>query len=135
MQKLEKLGWDKAWLDDVKRNFHPKKQGKYEIKIYSLDEIDNEPDDGIWIDTTRFSDEIGLSIVHHFFEGNGYVMTLVETGEEIGRGIIDGSPFDEVREYEDEKWWWRMDEVKELLRKQRAIEDAKPKEYVRKRRK
>ena len=48
MLKLEKLGWDQDWLDDVKRNFHPRKQGKYQIKIYSMTEQEvkfgDEPD-------------------------------------------------------------------------------------------
>lgn len=131
MQKLEKLGFDQEWLDDVKFNFKPKKQGKYEIKIYHMDQIDEEPDTGIWIDTTRFSTDLELSIVHYFFEGLGYVMTLAETGEEIGRGILDESPFEEV----DEEWELKIDEAKEFIENQKALRDAKPTEYVKKRKK
>ena len=134
MQKLEKLGWDQDWLEDVKQNFHPKKTGKYQIKIYSIDDLSDEPEEGILLDSTCFSADLELSVVHHFFEGQAYVMTLTETGYEIGRGIIDGAPFDEVEEYEEKKWWWRHDEVKELIEKQKAAEAAKPKEYIRKRR-
>ena len=134
MQKLEKLGWDKDWLDDVKQNFHPKKTGKYQIKIYSIDDLGDEPEEGILLDSTCFSTDLELSIVHHFFEGQAYVMTLAKTGYEIGRGIIDGAPFDEVEEYEEEKWWWRHDEEKELIEKQKAAEAAKPTEYIKRRR-
>lgn len=135
MQRLESEGWPQDWLDDVKLNFHPKKKGKYQIKIYSIDELDDEPEDGILLDTTCFSTDIELSIVHHFYEGQAYVMTIVESGEEIGRGIIDGSPFDEVSEHEDDKWWWRTDEAKALVAHQKAVRDAKPQEYIRKPRK
>lgn len=135
MQQLEKLGFDKEWLDDVKKHFKPKKRGKYRIKIYDIEDLSMEPEDGIWIDTTCFSSALGLSIIHYFFEGNAYVMTLAETGYEIGRGIIDGAPFDEVEEYENEHWdWMSRDEIKKIIDKQKAIEAAKPTEYIRKRR-
>lgn len=133
MQQLEKLGFQQDWLNDVKANFHPKKKGKYEIKIYDIKDIGDEPDEGIWIDTTCFDDDLGLSIVLHFFEGNGYVMRLTETGEEIGRGILDDSPFYEAQQYDDKEWEWRFEEVKELIAKQVAEENAKPREYIRKR--
>ena len=135
MQQLEKLGFDKEWLDDVKKYFRPKKRGKYRIKIYDIEDLGMEPEDGIWIDTTCFSSALGLSFVHYFFEGNAYVMSLAETGYEIGRGIIDGAPFDEVEEYENEPWEWvSRAEIKKILDKQKAIEAAKPTEYIRKRR-
>ena len=136
MQKLEKLGFDSEWLNEVKRCFRPKKRGKYRIKIYDIEDLSQEADDGIYIDTTCFSTELGLSFVHYFFEGNAYVMCLAETGYEIGRGIIDGAPFDEVEEYEDKTWdWISRAEIKKIIDKQQAIEDAKPTEYIRKRRK
>ena len=137
MRKLERLGWPKDWLIDVKHNFHPKKQGKYRIKIYSIDDLGDTPEDGDLLDTTCFSNDLELSIIHHFFEGQAYVMTVVETGEEIGRGIIDGAPFEEVEEYENTgvEWDWRMSEVRDLIAKQIAEEDAKPSGYIRKRKK
>lgn len=135
MQQLARLGFSEEWLDDVKTHFRPKKRGKYRIKIYDIEDLGQEPEDGIWIDTTCFNTELGLSFVHYFFEGNAYVMSLAETGYEIGRGIIDGAPFDEVEEYEHGSWEWiHRDEIKEILDIQQAIEDAKPKEYIRKRR-
>lgn len=135
MQKLEREGWPQDWLDDVKLNFHPKKKGKYQIKIYSIDELDDNPEDGILLDATCFSTELELSIVHHFFEGQAYVMTIVETGKEIGRGIIDGAPFDEVSEHEENEWWWKSKEASEFVLQQKAAADAKPKEYIKKPRK
>lgn len=125
--KLEKMGWPEDWLSDVKQNFHPKKTGKYQIKIYTIDDLGDEPEEGILLDSTRFSTDLELSIIHHFFEGQAYVMTIAETGQEIGRGIIDGAPFDEVEPYEDEEWWWDPDEAKELIEKQKA---AKSEGYV-----
>lgn len=135
MQQLEKLGFDKDWLDEVKLCFQPKKRGKYRIKIYDIEDLSMEPEDGVWIDTTCFNTALGLSFIHYFFEGNAYVMSLAETGYEIGRGIIDGAPFDEVEEYEDKPWdWISRAEIKKIIDEQQAIEDAKPKEYIRKRR-
>lgn len=112
-KKLEKLGFNKIWLKDVIDNFHPKSKGKYTMKIYDMESIDQEPDSGIYIDTTCFDNERELSIIHHFFEGLGYVMTITETGEEIGRGIIDGAPFEEVDEAEGLSygtWQWLREE-------------------------
>lgn len=132
MQKLEKLGYDKEWLLDVKQHFHPKKRGKYRIKIYDIVDLSQEPDEGIWLDTTCFSTELGLSFVHYFFEGNAYIMYETETNDEIGRGIIDSCMFDEV----DETWeWLGRKEMKKIIDKQQAVEDAKPKEYIRRPRK
>lgn len=105
-KQLEKLGFSKMWIRDVMESFKPKKKGKYKMEIYDMEEIDQDPDEGIHLDTAYFDNERELSIIHHFFEGNGYVMYLTETGEIIGRGIIDGAPFDEVEEIEGETWEW-----------------------------
>lgn len=134
--QLQKLGYDQEWLDEVKMRFKPRKRGKYEIKIYDIEDLSMEPDDGIWIDTTCFNTPLGLSFVHYFFEGNAYIMKDVETDEEIGRGIIDDAPFEELEEHSGETWEWiHRSEIKAILDKQKAIEDAKPKHYIRKRRK
>lgn len=134
--KLKKIGFNKIWLNDVLENFHPKKEGKYTIKIYDIDDLSQEPDDGIWIDTSCFNTALGLSFIHYFFEGNAYIMYVTDTGEEIGRGIIDGIPFEEVEEYANECWEWvHRDEIKKILDKQNAIRNAMPKKYVRKRNK
>lgn len=106
MEKLIKLGWDKDWLQDIRENFNPKKKGKYEMKIFDIEDLSDEPDSGIYIDTACFDDQVELSIIHHFYEGMAYVMTIKATGEEIGRGIIDGAPFEEVEEIEGEPWQW-----------------------------
>lgn len=136
MQKLARIGFNPEWLDEVKTRFKPKKRGKYEIKIYDIEDLSMEPDDGIWIDTTCFNTPLGLSFVHYFFEGNAYIMKVVETDEEIGRGIIDDAPFEELEEHSGETWEWiHRSEIKAILDKQKAIEDAKPKHYIRKRRK
>ena len=106
MERLERLGFYQEWLEEVKKGWTARKKGRYEMKIYDIDELDQEIETGIWVETTRFSDEVELTEIHKFFEGMGYVMTVVETGQEIGRGIIDGSPFDEVSQVEEKKWNW-----------------------------
>lgn len=128
MQQLEKLGWDQDWLDNVKMNFHPKKQGKYEIKIYDIEHIDQDPETGIWIDTTSFDNDVELSIVHFFFEGFGYVMRDKATDEIFGIGIIDGAPFEECDDHESKPWgtwkWHSAEELGPVFAKQRE-EDLK----------
>lgn len=104
MQELIDLGFDEKWLKDVKENFKPKTEGKYRIRIFDCEDLDQEPDTGIFVSACLFTNEYDLSVIHHFFEGMFYIMEVVETGEELGRGIIDGAPFDEMEEYEGKSW-------------------------------
>ena len=53
-------------------------------------------------------------------------MTDTETGEEIGRGIIDGAPFDEIEDAIGERWdWLNPKELGFWYHKQREKELAK----------
>ena len=117
-QKLEKLGWNKYWLDNIHNNFHPKRKGKYEMKIYDIEEIDQDPETGIYVDTTSFDNDIDLSVIHHYYEGMAYIMRDKATNEIFGQGIIDGSPFEECDEHEGLEWgswqWHRDDELRSL---------------------
>ena len=106
VEKLIELGWEKDWLEDVNSTFFPKKIGKYEMKIYDIEDLSDEPEDGTYVDTACIDDERDLSVIHHFYEGFAYVMTIKSTGKEIGRGIIDGAPFDEIGEEEGATWYW-----------------------------
>ena len=137
--QLQKLGFDQEWLDEVKMRFKPKKRGKYEIKIYDIEDLSDDPATGIWLDTTCFNTALGLAFVHYFFEGNAFVLKLVETNEVIGKGIIDDGMFDILfeEEFEDYQAWEQVsrESIKKILYQQKAIEDAKPKHYIRKRRK
>ena len=137
--QLQKLGYDQEWLDEVKMRFRPKKRGKYEIKIYDIEDLGMEPADGIWLDTTCFNTALGLAFVHYFFEGNAFVLKLVETDEVIGEGIIDDLLFEELFEdqFDGYEAWEQVsrESIKKILDQQKAIEDAKPKHYIRKRRK
>ena len=81
----------------------------YTIKIYDIEDLSQDPKDGIYIETTCFDNERELSIIHHFFEGCAYVMNITKTKEIIGQGIIDGSPFEEIDEFEGlpyGTWQW-----------------------------
>lgn len=98
--KLEKLGFHKDWLDNVYKYFTPKKNGKYEMVITYIEDLGDDPKDGILIERTSFDNAAELSIIHFFFEGYAYVLTVAETGRQIGEGIIDGALFDECSEYE-----------------------------------
>ena len=117
IEKLMKLGWDEDWVQNVAQNFNPKRKGKYKIEIFDIEEIDQDPESGLWIETAYFDNEAELSLIHYFFEGFGYIMTVSKTGERIGRGIIDGSPFDEAGEYESINWrWYDNSEIEELYK-------------------
>ena len=137
--QLQKLGYDQEWLDEVKMRFKPRKLGKYEIKIYDIEDLSMEPADGIWLDTTCFNTALGLAFVHYFFEGNAFVLKLVETNEVIGEGIIDDGMFDILfeEEFEDYQAWEQVsrESIKKILDQQKAIADARPQHYIRKRRK
>ena len=106
MKELTTVGFDKSWLEMVNSHFKPKKKGRFNIEVFDIEDISQEPDTGIFVEESCFSTERELSIIHFFFEGFGYVMKDNETGEEIGRGIIDGAPFDEVEEVIGEQWCW-----------------------------
>ena len=111
VSKLLKLGWERDWLLEVLRKFRPKKKGKYKIRITDLEDLSQDPETGIYLDTAFFDDEIDLSEIHYFFEGFAYVITVAETDEEVGRGIIDGAPFEELEEFEGVSWTWQHDAV------------------------
>ena len=104
------LGFDEEWVRDVQENFNPKVSGKYSIKIFDCEELDQEPETGIFVGTYFFDNDRDLSVIHHFFEGLFCVMNVVQTNEELGRGIVDGAPFDEMMEFEGSPWDWMRGE-------------------------
>ena len=125
--KLEKLGFNKEWLDNVYTYFTPRKIGKYEMLITDIEHLDEDPRDGILIEKTCFDNAEDLSVILHFFEGNAYVLTVTETGEEIGSGIIDEAPFEECSEYETGDWnspdWkWTTYTLEEIIKNSPRIQ-------------
>ena len=114
---LESLGFDKEWLEDVINNFRPKSEGKYLIKIYDIENLDQNPEDGVYVDETCFDNDTELSIIHDFFEGNAYVLINNITKEAISSGIIDGAPFEEIDEVEGVPygtWQWKCTKKKKI---------------------
>lgn len=114
-RKLEQLGFDSEWLDEVYDYWTPKKNGKYEMTITWIEDLDDDPRKGVLVEKTRFNDDKDLSITHHFFEGLAYVMTDVTTGKEIGVGTIDGSPFDECADFEGTDWHWSTYTTEDII--------------------
>jgi len=104
MKKLEKLGYDKDWLLVLKSEWKPKKFGQYEMLITDIENLSDDPRDGVFIERTRFNDDYDLSIIHYFFEGNTYVITDTDTGAEIDSGYLNWSVFDFMEDYTGEKW-------------------------------
>lgn len=124
LQKLERLGWNPETLQYIKENFAPKKIGKYKLCVHTMNHAQQPPEDGLLIDTAFFSDERELSRIHHFYQGNGYVLYLAETDAKISSGILNGSPFAEV---EEEGWKWMSLEEANARRPRRTkkeIEEA-----------
>lgn len=134
--KLERLGFDSNWLDEVYHYFTPRKHGKYKMVITDIDHLNEDPRNGIPVEKTYFDNAEDLSVIHHFFEGFAYVMTVTETGEQIGEGIIDGAPFEECSYYETEDyehpdWQWTTYTLEEIIKNNpkiqryyRGLEDA-----------
>ena len=116
-KKLIGLGWNEKEVNRICRYFHPKRKGKYKMEIYDIEDLDQEPETGVWVERAYFNNETDLSIIHYFFEGLAYVMTVSETGKEIGRGIIDFAPFDEMTMFEGKEWWFLgYEETKRLVK-------------------
>lgn len=116
LEKLERLGWDSTTLHYIKDNFAPKKSGKYQIQIYTLAHPEQRPEDGLMIENAFFSDEQELSLIHHFYRGNGYVLYLAKTGKKISAGVLNGAPFGEV---EEKDWRWLSDEEMKMRKPRR----------------
>lgn len=104
MRKLEKMGYDKDWLTVIKREWKPKKNGFYEIRITDIQNISDDPRTGVFIETTTFCNDYDLSVVLYYFEGNAYVLTDLTTMESIGSGILDDSVFDVMSDHTGERW-------------------------------
>lgn len=132
MENLLVLGFDKDWLEMVSSKFEPNEKGRFEIKIFDIEDLSEEPESGVFVTETNFNTERELSIIHFFFEGLAYVLTDSETGEEIGRGIIDGAPFDEIEDAIGERWGWlNAKELGSWYYEQRQKELAKLTQYSR----
>ena len=126
IQTLINLGFDKTWLQDIKDNFKPNTYGKYLIRIYDCEDLDQEIETGIFISNYYFSNERDLSVIHHFFEGMFYIINTVKDNEELGRGIIDGAPFDEMEEYEGNSWrWLHCEELSDEFKKREEERNQK----------
>jgi len=104
MKKLERLGYDKDWLLVVKNDFKPKKNGYYEMRITDIEDLGDNPRDGVFIETTTFCDDFDLSEILRYFEGFAFVMTDLLTMQSMGSGIIDDGLFDYMEDHTGCKW-------------------------------
>lgn len=103
-EKLKEAGYQESFLNNLKENWQPKESGKYYMRITDTDDLDMKPEEGVFIDCAYFDNADDLTIIHNFFEGFNYTMSNNHTGEPIGSGIIDFSPFEEMEEYTGGKW-------------------------------
>ena len=93
-------GFDEEWLRAVMENFVPKETGKYEILITDIENLDDDPRDGIFVERAFFDNDKDLSVIHYFFEGMGYVITEVATGNEVDSGTLNDGTFELVADHE-----------------------------------
>lgn len=132
-KRLIGLGFDEKEVNRICKYFHPKRKGKYKMEIFDIEDLDQKVETGIWVEQTYFNNDTELSIIHYFFEGLAYVMTVSETGKEIGRGIIDGSAFEEVEDHERQPWHWiSRSDIKELVKDMTGLmfENNKPGDII-----
>lgn len=101
------------WLYNTKQNFHPKRKGKYKMRITDCADVSNDPEQGLYLDTACFSNQEELSVIHHYYEGCSYELCYKESGERISTGILDGAVFDEV---DEEGWEWLNDDQLRALK-------------------
>ena len=106
-QKLLSTGlYDQKWLDETRQNFHPKRKGKYKLRIVDCENVGDDTDTGIYLDTACFSTQEELSVIHHYYEGCSYELYYAESNECISVGIIDGAIYDEI---DEQGWEWLND--------------------------
>ena len=96
MCKLQRAGFDEEWLDNVKMNWKPKRIGTYLLKIVYLEDICDDPEQGIFIDNTCFDTENDLFEILKYFEGLCYILSDTATETKLSAGIIDYNLFDEI---------------------------------------
>ena len=104
MRKLEKLGFDKDWLTVIKREWKPKKNGQYDMLITYIEDLSDDPLNGVRIERTKFDNDYDLSVIHKYFEGNAYVIVDMSTNKIISSGILDDGVFDEMQYYTMKSW-------------------------------
>ena len=117
LEKLERLGWNSETLHYIHDNFAPKKSGKYKIQIYTMNYPEQRPEDGMLIETAYFDGEQELSLIHHFYQGNGYVLSFSKSEKKISSGILNGAPFGEV---EEDGWRWLSREEMKMRKPRRS---------------
>ena len=123
MKKLEKLGYDKDWLEVVKREWRPKKNGFYEMRITDIENLGDDPMNGMFIETTTFCDDYDLSVILRYFEGNAYVITDMTDMKVISKGIISANLFDFMEDYTGNQW--DMFSIEEIDREAQTNKERK----------
>ena len=101
------------WLYNTKKNFHPKRKGKYKLRIVDCADIGDDTSTGLYLDTACFSTQEELSVIHHYYEGCSYELYYKKSGECISVGILDGAVFDEI---DEEGWEWLDDDQLRALK-------------------
>lgn len=100
------------WLNDVYNNFHPKRKGKYKLRITDTADLDDDIETGRYIETTCFSTQEELSVIHYYFEGLCYILSYNDSGLILSTGFIDGAIYDEI---DEEDWeWLKADQLRAL---------------------
>jgi hypothetical protein len=100
------------WLNDVYNNFHPKRKGKYKLRITDTADLDDDIETGRYIETACFSTQEELSVIHYYFEGLCYILSYNDSGLVLSVGFMDGAIYDEI---DEEDWeWLNADQLRAL---------------------
>ena len=95
-EELSKMNiFDQKWLEDVYLNFKPKTNGKIKTEIYDIEDLDDEIENGILLETAYCDTQKDLENIFDFFEGNVYCWRDSKTDEIISKGFIDGTLLEE----------------------------------------
>lgn len=100
----------------IKREWKLKKNGHYDMLITYIEDLSDDPLNGVRIERTKFDNDYDLSVIHKYFEGNAYVIVDMSTNKIISSGILDDGVFDEMQYYTMKSW--ELYDESELAREQ-----------------
>ena len=84
--------------------------------ITYIEDLSDDPLNGVRIERTKFDNDYDLSVIHKYFEGNAYVTVDMSTNKIISSGILDDGVFDEMQYYTMKSW--ELYDESELAREQ-----------------
>lgn len=97
--KLARLGYDEKFLESI-CTYRKDKSKRYELRVTDIEDLDQDPADGIFICYACFNTEEELEEIYTKLEGFAFILKDKLTGEVGDGGIIDEGLFDIM----EDKW-------------------------------